>query len=327
MDRRAWLVAVLGAPVAFAHAQSPRRPRVGVLLHGTPATYSVAASLLREGLAERGYIEPKTLELIFRFSDGAADRLPALAHELVAAEVDILVTSSTPAIRAALAATRTIPIVFFAVADAVGSGLVASLARPGANATGLTLLIPDLGAKQLELLGDLVSGLRRVAVLRGRGEGAQAFDSIAGAATVRGVDARFIELGSPDDIAYAFATVRAASSQAIIVVDGPLLNNHGARRGPGPHPPAADHLDAASQRRRWFTRLVWTKPRRDGAPCRDTLCGPYPQGLEACRPTGGTAEQVRVRHQSQDCQGARHHHPAVVTAARRRVDRVSVACR
>ena len=230
MDRRAWLASVVGVLFAFAHAQDPRRrARVGMLLHGTPATYSTATSVLREGLAERGYVEPTTLELVFRFSNGAADRLPALARELVSAEVDVVVTSSTPAVRAAMASTRTIPIVFFAVADAMGSGLVASLARPGSNATGLTLLIPDLGAKQLDLLGDLVPGLRRVTVLRGRGEGAQAFESIAAAVAARGVEARFVELSSAEEIGPAFAAMQPARSQAVIVVDGPLLNNRDAR--------------------------------------------------------------------------------------------------
>ena len=230
MDRRAWLLGVLAALPALAAAQGERRrARIGVLLHGTPATYLPAVSALREGLAERGLVEPGTLELVLRYSGGVADRLPALASELVAARIDVLVTSATPAIRAAMAATQTVPIVFFAVADALGSGLVASLSRPGGNVTGLTLLIPDLGAKQFELLAAMVPGLRRVAVLRGRGEGAQAFESIAGAVAAQGAQAQFHELASTDDIAPAFAAMHASRSQAVIVVDGPLLNNVHAR--------------------------------------------------------------------------------------------------
>jgi putative ABC transport system substrate-binding protein len=147
----------------------------------------------------------------------------------VAAQVDVIVTSSTPAIRAAMAATPSVPIVFFAVADAIGSGLVTSLARPGGNVTGLTLLIPDLGAKQFELLVAMIPGLRRIGVLRGRGEGAQAFESIAAAAAAQGVEAQFHELASPEDIGPAFAAMQVARSQAVIVVDGPLLNNLDAR--------------------------------------------------------------------------------------------------
>ena len=226
MNRRGLLMSLCGGFSALANAQGARRKaRVGLLLHGTPATYLVAESALREGLAERGYVEPGTLELVIRHSEGVADRLPALARELVATQVDVIVTSSTPSIRAAMAATRTVPIVFFAVADAIGSGLVASLARPGGNVTGLTLLIPDLGAKHVELLTAMIPGLRRITVLRGRGEGAQAFESIADAVAARAVEAQFVELGSPDDIAPAFAAMQASRSQAVIVVDGPLLNN------------------------------------------------------------------------------------------------------
>ena len=184
---------------------------------------------MREGLAERGYVEPSTLELVVRYSDGIADRLPALARELVATQVEVIVTSSTPAILASMAATRTVPIVFFAVADAIGSGLVASLARPGGNVTGLTLLIPDLGAKHVELLAAMIPGLRRITVLRGRGEGAQAFESIATAVTAHAIEAQFVELGSADDISPAFAAMQVSRSQAVIVVDGPLLNNLDAR--------------------------------------------------------------------------------------------------
>jgi putative ABC transport system substrate-binding protein len=224
------LAGVLCILHAAASAQgSRRRVRVGLLLHGTPATYVRAAAAVRDGLAERGYAEPGSLELVIRHSDGVPERLPAIARELVALPVDVIVTSSTPAIRAAMDATKTIPIVFFAVADAIGSGLVASLARPGGNVTGLTLLIPDLGAKQVELLAGLVPGLRRITVLRGRGEGAQAFESIAAAVGAQGIDATFVELVSPDDMAPAFAAMQASRSQAVIVVDGPLLNNFDAR--------------------------------------------------------------------------------------------------
>ena len=230
MDRRALLLGLVAGLPALADAQGARRrARVGLLAHGTVATYSLAVAAVREGLAERGHIEPGTLELVIRHSDGVVDRLPALASELVAAQVDVLVTSSTPAIRAAMAATPAVPIVFFAVADPVASGLVASLARPGGNVTGLTLLIPDLGAKHVELLAAMVPGLRRIDVLRGRGEGAQAFESIAVSVAAQGIEAKFHELGSPEDIGPAFASMQASRSQALIVVDGPMLNNQDVR--------------------------------------------------------------------------------------------------
>jgi putative ABC transport system substrate-binding protein len=227
MRRRAALLgagSLLAAATAARAQGSGRRPRVGVLLSGPAAAYANGVAALRRGLGERGYVEPQTLELVFRYSGGELDRLPALARELVALAPDVIVTSSTPGVRAAMAATKTIPIVIAAAADVVGSGLVASLARPGGNVTGLTLLIPELGAKQLELLAELVPGLSRVGVLRGRGEGAQAFETIGAAAAAHGIEARFEEFESADGITPAFAVIAAARCQAVILVDGPSLN-------------------------------------------------------------------------------------------------------
>jgi putative ABC transport system substrate-binding protein len=224
-----WIGGVaLAMPLTTRAQPRNRPPTIGVLLPGTRELYAEPLAALRAGFAANGRVEPQTLALVLRFSDGFNDRLPALARELVAADVDVLVTSSTPAIRAAMAASATVPIVFAAVADAVASGLVASLARPGGNATGLTLLIPDLGAKQLELLAEIVRGLQRVAVMRGRGEGAQAFRVLSAAAETRGVTARLVELDGPEGLADAFAAAQAARCQALIVVDGPLLNSRSA---------------------------------------------------------------------------------------------------
>jgi putative ABC transport system substrate-binding protein len=228
MNRRTGMIALLGAIAATIASAQRRRPRVGVLLPGSEDLYVAYVAALREGLADAGRVEPATLELVFRYSGGSNERLAALARAIVAADVDAIVTSSTPAIRAAMAATSTIPIVFAAVADAVGSGLVASLAQPGGNVTGLTLLIPDLGAKQFELLAEMIPGLQRVGVLRGRGEGAQAFETIAAAIGAHGASAQLVEVDAGDRIAAAFAQLRSAASQALIVVDGPLLNGQRA---------------------------------------------------------------------------------------------------
>lgn len=227
MNRRNVLLAaaVLLGTAAVARAQVPvGRLRIGVLLPGPVATYETGIANLRSALGDRGYVEPRSLQLVFRHAGTELDRLPALARELVEAEVDIIVTSATPGARAAMAATKTIPIVIASAADVVGSGLVASLARPGGNVTGLTLLIPDLGAKQLELLGEFVPGLARVGILRGKGEGAQAFETIRAAAAARGIAARFEEVESVAEIAPALAAMTAARCQAVIVVDGPSLN-------------------------------------------------------------------------------------------------------
>ena len=223
-----WLTA--GGAAATGHAQAPRRrARIGLLLPVTPAFYAQAIATLRAALAELGHTEPEAIEYLQRYSDGDAARLPALARELVAAEVDVIVAVTTPAIRAAMTATERVPIVFPAVADAVGSGLVASLARPGGNVTGLTFLIPDLAAKQLELLTEILPGLRRAGALRGRGEGAHAFETVAAAASARGIAMRFEEASSEPTLELAVAAMVADGCEALIIVDGPTPNRHHAR--------------------------------------------------------------------------------------------------
>ena len=230
MRRREFLGALGGAAAAavWPHSaraqQGLRAPRVGILIPGTAVSHANQIAELRRGFMERGYVEPRTLELIFRFTGSDFDRLASLAHELVDTKVDVIVTSTTPAIKAAMAATSTIPIVMGSTADAVASGLVLSLARPGGNVTGSTLLLPELAAKQLELIQEILPGLVRIGVLRGRGEGALAFEMIREAATMLNVEARFDEVASADKIAATIAAMSADQCQAVILVDGPTLN-------------------------------------------------------------------------------------------------------
>jgi len=126
---------------------------------------SARVEALRQGLRELGYIEGKNIDIEWRFADGKLDRLPALAAELVRLKVDVIVTSAPPATHTAKGATSTIPIVMAQDSDPVGSGFVASLARPGGNITGLATLTPEISGKQLELLKEIVPKLSRVAVL------------------------------------------------------------------------------------------------------------------------------------------------------------------
>jgi putative tryptophan/tyrosine transport system substrate-binding protein len=230
MKRREFGI-VLGAAISwplFAFAQRPSRaPRIGVLFPGPPAIYATQLMELRQGLHERGYAEPQTLELIVRYSGNELERLPTLAQELVSNGPDIIVTSSTPGVRAVMTATSTIPIVIGAAADPVGSGLVASLAKPGGNVTGQTLLIPDLAAKQAELIKEFVPELTRIGVLRGRGEGAQAVQMISTAVTALGIKPDFEEVESLDEIGPALDRMVDSQYEALLLVDGPTLNSRG----------------------------------------------------------------------------------------------------
>src|SRR6266702_4779750 len=154
---------LLAAPLA-AEAQPPGKVyRIGYLATIPPPAHLWEALL--DGLRERGYSEGRNLVFERRFSEGNAERFPEFAAELVRLRVDCILVTTTPAALAAKHATQTIPIVMTAAIDPVGAGLVASLARPGGNLTGLSSLGPELSGKRLELLQEVVPGLTRVAVL------------------------------------------------------------------------------------------------------------------------------------------------------------------
>jgi putative ABC transport system substrate-binding protein len=163
------LASPIGLPLA-ARAQKPERmPRIGLLLHLSPGP-STEIDAFRQGLRELGYIEGRNITIDYRFASGQVERLPELAAELVHLKPDVIVTPTTPASVAAKQATTTIPIVFAAVADAVGAGLIANLARPGGNITGLTSVSAELGGKRLALLKGVVPNASRVAVFYNPGD-------------------------------------------------------------------------------------------------------------------------------------------------------------
>jgi len=158
--------------------------------------------ILREGLGELGWIEGKNLAFEGRYAEDDLDRLPLLAAELVSLDVDVIVTSGTLAPLAAKRATSTIPIVMAGAGDPIGSGLVASLARPGGNVTGLSLMETDLGGKRLELLKELLPRISRVAVLWNAANpySSLAFQATAGAARTLGIKLQSLEIRAPADV-------------------------------------------------------------------------------------------------------------------------------
>jgi len=154
----------IGAAPPAAHAQQPGKvPRIGFLSPGNAV--SGLSEAFRQGLRDLGYVEGQNLVVEYRWADGDIARLPALAGELVRLRVDVLVASSPPAILAAKQATNSIPIVFADSSDPLGTGLVASLSHPGGNATGLSLVTPELSGKRLQLLQETLPSLARVALL------------------------------------------------------------------------------------------------------------------------------------------------------------------
>jgi putative ABC transport system substrate-binding protein len=165
MDRRAFLagtVGVLAAPLAAEAQPAGRVWRIGVLLtrdvRGGPEAF-------RQRLRDLGYFEGQNIAIEWRRADRGYDQLPDLAAELVRLRPDVIVADVTPAIHAAMRATTTVPIVMALAADPVGNGLVSNLARPGGNVTGISLMLPDVGAKRLQLLKDTLPNVSRVAVL------------------------------------------------------------------------------------------------------------------------------------------------------------------
>ena len=209
-----------------AEAQQPTKvPRIGFLATVSRSTLWDRVDAFRQGLRELGYVEGKSIVIEWRFAENKADRLPGLAAELVRLKVDVIVTAAPPPTRAAKEATSTIPIVMAFADDPVGSGFVASLARPGGNITGLATLSPEIGGKQLELLKEIVPRLSRVAILGTSTvpQYATMVKEIELAAKALGVKALFLDVQNPKDIETAFRTASKGRASAIVVLSGPVL--------------------------------------------------------------------------------------------------------
>jgi putative ABC transport system substrate-binding protein len=208
------------------------RPRIGLVSGSSEEGAAALVAALRSGLAERGYREPATIELLLRFADGNLDRLPLLVRNLIAADVKILVTSGVVGARAAREATQTLPIVIAGAIDVLESGLVVSLARPGTNVTGLTQQRLDTAQKEVELLTELVPHLTRLAVLIRATDkvsgavGPKAVEAVRTAASPRGIDIRSYEVATVDDVDVSLHAIARSGAQAIVVVDAPLLSVH-----------------------------------------------------------------------------------------------------
>ena len=176
-----------------------------------------------------GYVDGKNIAIEYRYTEGELDRLPDLAAELVRLNVDVIVTGAISSVRAAKNATATIPIVFV-VGDAVDSGLVSSLARPGGNATGLTFLAPELDGKRLELLKEAFPKVTRVAFLwrvpTTRGDLLKEAEAVA---KTLGLRLQSVGVRGPDDFESAFKTAKSGGAEALIVIANPLANTHRVR--------------------------------------------------------------------------------------------------
>ncbi|SRR5579884_463093 len=223
---------LLGCGVGSSSSQpSARVARVGFLSPSAPTAADTALDGLRQGLAERGWVEGRSLVFEQRYAEDQADRLPGLAAELAHLPVDVIVAVGGLAITAAKAATSTVPIVMSPGPDPVGQGYVASFAHPGGNITGVTNISPELSAKRLELLHEAVPSATRVAVLWHPEAVVTALSwrETQAAASALGLQLQSVEVHSADDFAAAFATLTQAAPDALIMLTDPLINDHQAR--------------------------------------------------------------------------------------------------
>ena len=237
MKKKIFLSAVailILASVHFADAQQPKKvARIGFLAPATRTGYQHQTDAFLQGLRELGYVEGQNIAIEYRWADGNFERLPELAAELVRLKVDVIVAAVTQASLAAKNATGTIPIVMVAVGNPVDSGLIASLARPGANITGTSSMNVEVVGKQLELLKETLSKISRVAALWNPAN--PVFQAIQRretevAARALGVQLHFLEARGPDEIERAFAAMaKERAIKALLVLSDPVFTSHRKR--------------------------------------------------------------------------------------------------
>ena len=232
MQRREFITLLSGIVAAWplaARAQQPAKiPRIGFLGNSTATMEANLIGPLRDGLRELGYEEGRNVIIEFRWANGKYDQFPALVAELLAAKVDVIITAGTPATLAIKKATSTVPLVFIAVGDPVGTGVVPNLGRPGGNITGLSSIAPDLEGKRLELLREVVPKLSHVAFFLNP---ANAFHTASMrqarvAAQSLGIKLQPMEVNKSEQLDGAFASIVKEKPDALLILaDRVFLHN------------------------------------------------------------------------------------------------------
>src|SRR5262245_20594424 len=232
--RRREFITLVGCVVALrpdlASGQQPTMSVIGFLNGGSPEGYSDFVTAYRRGLAELGYVEGRNVSIEYRWAMGEYDRLPALAADLVHAQVAVIAATSTPAALAAKSATATIPIVFETASDPIRIGLVARLDRPGGNITGVTQLNVEVLPKRLELLRELVPKANAMAILINPTNAALAqtqSKNMLSAAHALGLDLHFLNASSQRDLDGVFANVIKLGAGGLVISADPLFTSWG----------------------------------------------------------------------------------------------------
>ena len=236
MRRREFITLIGGGAATLpltvrAQQHTQKIPRIGWLAPGTRENYEPLLEEYRRGMLELGYVEGRTIETEYLYADAQLDRLPALAQRLVEHKVDVIVTVSTPPTLAAERATSSIPIVFAASADPIETGVVASLARPGGNATGLSLMSSELSAKRLELIHTLVPRVSRIAVLWDSSNPGMALRVRETKVAAERSKVGFLDAGAHDlnELESIFAELSKRPPDAMVVTTEPFTRQHRVR--------------------------------------------------------------------------------------------------
>ena len=224
MNRREFITLLGGAaatwPLAARAQQMAKVYRIGMLETTSAAQNAANLAAFRQGLRQLGYVEGHNLTIEYRSAEGRAERFPELARELVALKVEVIVTRGTPAAQAAKNVTSTVPVVMAAIGSPVQTGVVAGLAHPGGNITGLSAIVSDLAAKRIELIKEMVPGTLRIAVLANMSNDSVRFDwgEIETAARALGVKAYLLDVRKSEVIGSAFDDASAQRVDALVVV-------------------------------------------------------------------------------------------------------------
>ena len=222
------LGALLFALCLSAEAQQKKNARIGFLGATSPSVEAARIDAFRQGLRELGYVEGKNIVIEWRWAEGKAERLPGLAAELVRLNVDVIVTGGSTSTDAAKRVTTTIPIVMTQVNDPVGSGVVASLARPGGNLTGLATLVPEISGKRLEILKEIIPRLSRVVILGDATApgNAQSLTETEVAARALKIHVQYVDVVAPKHIDKALREAAKERADAVLVLAAPVLISH-----------------------------------------------------------------------------------------------------
>ena len=311
MRRREFITLLGGAaaawPLAARAQQAGKLPTIGYSGGGTSLTESQRVAAFVQRLRELGWTEGRNVAIEYRWPEGRNDRVAEIAVELVRIKVDVIVTTGTPAALAAKQATSVIPIVLTTVADPVGSGLVASLARPGGNITGLSIQQADLAGKRLELLREVIPALRRLAILAnvGNPNAVPEMGEVRAAARTLGLEVAVFEIRRTEDIVPAFEALIKDRSEALYVVGDPLLTTNRIRL----NTLALGARLPTSYANREFVEVGGLMSYGANLPDLFRRAAEYvgqnPARSKTSRSSGRAAEQVRSRHQPGRGEGAR----------------------